>query len=127
MIDRPTTVWCWDSSTMLKHRRTKWLRSLDPRPAGGRCRGRPRVHTFFHLVYPQQVCPLPSPPVSPLRLSKGVKIKNLKMNEKSKQKVNKIKQMKSQRKVKNENQPCVCAPAEPIMRRENKKRREMKA
>ena len=44
------------------------------------------------------------------------------MNEKSKQKVNKIKQMKSQRKVKNENQPCVCAPArESIMRRENKK------
>ena len=85
------------------------------------------THSSTSLILSKYAATTP-PPVNPLRLSKGVKKNNLKTNEKSKKKVNKIKQMKRQRRVKNENQLCVCAPArESIMRRENKKRREMKA
>ena len=40
---------------------TKGLRPLDPRPAGGRCRGRPRVHESVSLVNPSAITPLPPP------------------------------------------------------------------
>ena len=40
---------------------TKGLRPLDPCPAGGRCRGRPRVHESATSLIHQQLRLLPSP------------------------------------------------------------------